>query len=51
MTAPPVVILGHRLWQSRYGGDPRLVGRSISLDNQRYTVVGVLPPRVGPKQT
>jgi putative ABC transport system permease protein len=38
-----VVILGHRLWQSRYGGDPRLVGRSISLDNQRYTVVGVLP--------
>jgi len=39
----PVVILGHRLWQSRYGGDPRLVGRSISLDNQRYTVVGVLP--------
>jgi putative ABC transport system permease protein len=39
----PVVILGHRLWQSRYGGDPRVIGRSISLDNQRYTVVGVLP--------
>ncbi len=40
----PVVILGHRLWQSRFGGDPRVVGRSISLDNQRYTVAGVLPP-------
>ena len=39
----PVVILGHRLWQSRYGGDPGVVGRSISLDNQRYTIVGVLP--------
>jgi putative ABC transport system permease protein len=39
----PVVILGHRLWQSRFGGDPHVVGRSISLDNQRYTVVGVLP--------
>jgi putative ABC transport system permease protein len=39
----PVVILGHRLWQSRFGGDPGVVGRSISLDNQRYTVVGVLP--------
>src|SRR6266850_566334 len=39
----PVVILGHRLWQSRFGGDSRVVGRSISLDNQRYTVVGVLP--------
>ena len=39
----PVVILGHRLWQSRFGGDPRVVGRTIVLDNQRYTVVGVLP--------
>jgi putative ABC transport system permease protein len=38
----PVVILGHRLWQGRFGGDPRVVGQSISLDNQRYTVVGVL---------
>jgi len=40
----PIVILGHRLWQGRYGGDPGVIGRSISLDNQRYTVVGVLPP-------
>ncbi len=39
----PVVVLGHQLWQSRFGGDPRVVDRSISLDNQRYTVVGVLP--------
>jgi putative ABC transport system permease protein len=39
----PVVVLGHRLWQSRFGGDARVAGRSISLDNQRYTVVGVLP--------
>ncbi|HUC54695.1 MAG TPA: ABC transporter permease [Candidatus Cybelea sp.] len=39
----PAVILGHRLWQSRFGGDRQVVGRSISLDNQRYTVVGVLP--------
>jgi MacB-like periplasmic core domain len=39
----PVVILGHRLWQSRFGGDPGVVGRTISLDNHRYTVVGVLP--------
>ena len=40
----PIVILGHRLWQGRYGGDPGVVGRSILLDQQRYTVVGVLPP-------
>jgi predicted permease len=39
----PVVILGHRLWLSRYGGDPNIVGRSITLDSERYSVVGVLP--------
>jgi predicted permease len=42
----PVVILGHRLWQSRFGGDQQVVGRSISLDNQRYTVAGVQPAGV-----
>jgi putative ABC transport system permease protein len=39
----PVVILGHRLWQSRFGGDPGVIGRSITLDNQRFTIVGILP--------
>jgi predicted permease len=39
----PVVILGHRLWQSRFGGDPAIVGRTVTLDNKRYTVVGILP--------
>ena len=39
----PVVMLSHRLWQSRFGGDPQVIGRSIALDDQRYTVVGTLP--------
>src|SRR5260370_4440635 len=39
----PIVILGHRLWQSRFGGDPAIVGRTVTLDNNRYTVVGILP--------
>jgi putative ABC transport system permease protein len=39
----PVVILGHRLWQGRFGGDPGVVGRTVTLDNKRYTVVGILP--------
>jgi predicted permease len=39
----PVVILGHRLWQGGFGRDPGVVGRSISLDDRHYTVVGVLP--------
>jgi putative ABC transport system permease protein len=38
-----VVILSHELWQSRFGGDPALVGRQIHLDGQSLTVIGVLP--------
>jgi len=39
----PVVILSHRLWQSKFGGDSKVIGRTITLANQGYTVVGVLP--------
>ena len=39
----PIVILSHRLWQSRFGGDPAVIGRTVILDNKRYTVVGILP--------
>lgn len=39
-----VVVIGHGLWQRRYGGDPAIVGRSIVLDGAPYTVAGVLPP-------
>jgi putative ABC transport system permease protein len=38
-----VVVLSHRLWVSRFGSDPGLVGRTIRLDNQPYTVIGVMP--------
>ena len=40
---PHVVILSHRLWASRYGSDPAIVGRRIRLDGRDQTVVGVLP--------
>src|SRR5579864_1366795 len=39
-----VVILGYALWKSSFGGNPHIVGSSISLDDQPYTVVGVMPP-------
>ncbi len=39
----PVVLLSHRLWQSRFGGDPDLVGRSIPISDLLHTVVGIMP--------
>ena len=38
-----VAILGHALWAERFGSDPAVIGRRISLDGTLYTVVGVLP--------
>lgn len=40
---PAVVLLSHRLWENRYGGDPRIIGRSITLRGKAWTVAGVLP--------
>jgi putative ABC transport system permease protein len=41
--ATKVVVLAHRLWESRFGGDSGIIGRSILLDNESYTVIGVMP--------
>lgn len=44
--AEPVLVLGHRFWEQRLGGDAGVVGRSVLLDGRhRYTVVGVAAPR------
>ena len=42
--AHPVAILGHSFWQSRFGGDPSVVGRTLNLNGQPFEVVGVAPP-------
>jgi len=41
--AARVVVIGYSLWQSKFGGDPAIIGRTVTLDEQPYTVVGVLP--------
>jgi putative ABC transport system permease protein len=41
-TDPEVVILSHHLWQENFGSDPNVVGKSISLDGKKRTIVGVL---------
>ena len=41
--APKVVILSHGLWQRLFGGDPAILGRSLQLDGEPHTVVGVVP--------
>lgn len=38
-----VVVLSHAVWQAQFGGDPKLIGKTIRLDGQPDTVVGVLP--------
>jgi predicted permease len=40
---PRVALISHRLWQSRFGGDPAIVGKRIELNTQRVEVVGVMP--------
>ena len=42
---PPVIVLGHGLWQRRYGGDVNIVGKHVVVNGVRLTVVGVMPPR------
>ncbi|MFN2564613.1 MAG: ADOP family duplicated permease, partial [Gemmatimonadaceae bacterium] len=40
----PVVLLTDGFWRRRLGADPRVVGRSLTLDRRQFTVIGVLPP-------
>ena len=41
---PPVALLSSALWRGRFEGDPKILGRSITISTVPYTVIGVLPP-------
>src|SRR5271169_139415 len=42
-SGPKVVVLSEELWQRRYGRDPHVLGRTLQIDDSRWTVVGVMP--------
>src|SRR5262249_52936541 len=41
----PVAMISAELWQRRFGGDPQIAGKTVTLSTSPYTIVGVLPPR------
>jgi putative ABC transport system permease protein len=41
--AAAVIVLGYGLWQRRFGGDPNLIGKTVSYNSESWTVVGVAP--------
>jgi predicted permease len=41
---PRAVVLSDALWHSRWGGDPKTIGKTIELNGEGYTVVGIMPP-------
>ena len=42
--APDVVVIGHDVWQRRFGSDPTIVGQTVQLGSQHHVIVGVMPP-------
>ncbi len=43
--APPVAVLRHRAWVSYFGADPAIVGKTVVLNGEPRTIIGVMPPR------
>jgi putative ABC transport system permease protein len=43
--APPVALISHSLWERRFSSSSGVLGQAITLDNQSYSIIGVMPPR------
>ena len=42
--APPVAVMSYRLWQEKYGAEPSVIGSVFNINQQPFTVVGIVPP-------
>ncbi|HET9358238.1 MAG TPA: ABC transporter permease, partial [Vicinamibacterales bacterium] len=42
--APPVAVMAYHVWQGLYGGDPAVVGSTLMIEGQAFTVSGIAPP-------
>jgi len=40
-----VLVISHGLWQRRFGGDKAVLGQKVALDDEPYTIIGVMPPQ------
>ncbi|HYK89426.1 MAG TPA: ABC transporter permease [Acidobacteriota bacterium] len=47
----PVAVISHRMWQTRFGANPEIVGQTLEINRHRYTIVGVTPPVFQGSQT
>src|SRR5258708_27535167 len=45
--ANPVVVIGYGLWQRHFGTDPNVIGRSITLNEHDFSIIGVAPKEFG----
>lgn len=43
--AAPVVMIGHRVWQDRFGGDPAVIGQALRVNGTPMTIIGVMPEK------
>jgi putative ABC transport system permease protein len=41
---PAVALISHSLWKRRFSASPKVLGQAITLDNQNYSIIGVMPP-------
>ena len=43
--APLVAVISYQVWQAQFGGDPKVVGSVVTLNEEKYTIIGLMPQR------